>query len=257
MRFTDLHHKLKNGFFLSSMMNITDGNFCSKRIRGCSMIQLGAYLAEPPSYGKEPYFLPPNKKDCVTFLNQECQKVRIQSPNLMICMNLATPKLEWGLEAAECYYNAGGDLIELNVHGNYTPYIHLGRLRAMVLPENLYELFQWVEAFAKLRIPLIVKFRLGVIDDYTPILDQIMNYEIFGVHFNIRDEKSKKPDYKFVQDVKSRYDIFLLVSGYVSSAEDVKKLFYYGADMIGIAEPTMKDTNYILRIVDEYSLKYL
>jgi tRNA-dihydrouridine synthase len=258
MTFPKLHSKLKNGFFLSSMMNITDGNFCSKRTRECNMIQLGAYLAEPPSYGKESYFLPPNEKDCVTFLNQECKKVRSQSsPNLLICMNLATPKLEWGLEAAECFYKAGGDLIELNVHGNYTPYIRLGRLRAMVLSENRHELFQWVEAFVKLRIPLIVKFRMGVIDDYSPILDQLMNYKIFGIHFNIRDEKKKRANYEFVCEIKSKYDVFLFVSGYVNTSEDARILFDYSADMVGIAEPTIKDPDYISRIVNEYRLRYL
>ena len=39
--------KLRNGFFLSSMMGLTDGLYCAQRSKGCAMVQLGAYLAEP------------------------------------------------------------------------------------------------------------------------------------------------------------------------------------------------------------------
>lgn len=247
--FDKLYDKLRGGLFLSSMMEITDGDFCFERSMGCAMVQLGAYLAEPPAYGKEDYYLPPTSEGCEAFFRDECRKAGGPS-KAFTCLNLATPRLEWGLEAAECFRSAGGDLVELNVHGSYEPYLRQGKLRAMVLPENRCELFRWVEAFTSLDIPLIVKFRRGFIEDYSPVLDRIEDFNIFGVHFNVRDEKTKKPDVEFVSRTK-RDSLFLLVSGYVRSAGDAKRLFEAGADMVGIAEPTINDPRYIHTIAEK------
>jgi len=219
------------------------------------MVQLGAYLAEPPAYGKAPYFLPSSAEECTKFLAEENRKAKAAS-DVLTCLNLATPKLEWGLEAANCFYRAGGDLVELNVHGGYEPYLRLGKLRAMVLPENRDELFRWVEALTNLKIPLIVKFREGIIKDYSAILEEIADLDVFGVHFNVRDGKTKKPDFDFVQKIKKKHSIFLLISGYVRSGEDAERLFKRGADMVGIAEPTIKDPRYIQKIAEEYGAKY-
>lgn len=248
--FKTLYDRLERGLFLSSMMAITDGSFCSERSEGCIMVQLGAYLAEPPAYGTRKYFLPSASEECIRFLADECRKAKGTS-EVFTCLNLATPKLDWGLEAAKCFYKAGGDFVELNVHGSYGPYLRLGKLRAMVLPENRSELFRWIEAFAELEIPLMVKFREGVIEDYSPVLDKTEDFNPFGVHFNIRNETTKKPDFEFVRDVKERYPFFLLASGYVRSGTDAGMLFEAGADMVGIAEPTIEDPRYISKILDE------
>ncbi|MBS7612956.1 hypothetical protein KEJ48_01725 [Candidatus Bathyarchaeota archaeon] len=248
----NLREKFKCCLFLSSMMGITDGGFCAERGVGTALVQLGAYLAEPPMYGVlEPgLILPPEKKRCVEFLAGEVEKVK-KKLNVAVCLNLATLKLEWGLEAAECFREAGGDFVELNVHGGYRRYLEQGKLKAMVLPENRNELFNWLKGFSELNIPTIVKFRAGVIPDYTPVLDRIVGIDIFGVHFNVRDDASKRPDVEFVREIKSRYSsIFLLVSGYVRSAEDAIMLFNAGADMVGIAEPTIKDPDYIANIAE-------
>jgi len=245
--FEELYSELRRGFFLSSMMEVTDGSFCSERSEGCTMVQLGAYLAEPPAYGRQKYFLPPTPEECIMFLTEECQRAKSRS-DVLTCLNLATPNLEWGIEAAESFDRAGGDFVELNVHGGYEPYLRLGKLRAMVLPENRDELFRWIEAFTNLDIPLIVKFREGAIEDYSPVLDGISDFKIFGVHFNVRKDETKKPDFQFVRDLKRKYTVFLLVSGYVRSALDARKLFEDGADMVGIAEPTVNDPGYIYRI---------
>jgi len=247
-----LHERLKGGLFLSSMMGHTDGSFCAERGEGCAVVQIGAYLAEPPAYGRAGYFLPPNREDCIRFFEREVSTIK-RKLGIAVCVNLATPRLEWGLEAAECFKEAGGDILELNVHGGYRPYLERGLLRAMVLPENRRNLFLWLSEFSRLDIPIIVKFRLGVIDDYTPILDYISELEVFGVHFNIRDEARKRPDFEFVRSFKSRYDLFLLVSGYVRSAEDARRLFDLGADMVGIAEPVLKEPNYIKRLYESLS----
>ncbi len=256
----NLRRIFRGSLFLSSMMGITNGEFCAERGLGTAMVQLGAYLAEPPMHGVlEPgLILPPERKDCVEFLSKEVEEVK-KRLNVSVCLNLATLKLEWGLEASECFREAGGDFVELNVHGGYKRYLEQGKLRAMVLPENRNELFNWLEGFSKLDIPVIVKFRMGVTPDYSPILDRITGMNIFGVHFNVRDETSKRPNVEFVRKVKNRYsDIFLLVSGYVRSVEDAITLFNAGADMVGIAEPTINDPSYIANIADglkTYKLK--
>lgn len=251
--FEELYDKLRRGLFLSSMMRITDGSFCSEGSEECVMVQLGAYLAEPPAYGKQKYFLPPTQEECTKFFIRECQRAKGHS-EVFTCLNLATPRLEWGRDAAECFYKAGGDFVELNVHGGYEPYLRLGKLRAMVLPENRNELFRWIEDFTKLDIPLIVKFREGAIEDYSPVLDKIVDFDLFGVHFNVRNEETKKPDFDFVRDLKRKYSFFLLVSGYVRSANDARRLFEAGADMVGIAEPTINDRRYIYRIAKELKM---
>jgi len=245
-----LYDKLRGGLFLSSMMGATNGPFCAQRGRGCVMVQLGAYLAEPPAYGERESVLPSKREDCIQFFAQECAEVR-RHIDASVCVNIATPKLEWGIEAAECLSEAGGDLFELNIHGGYAPYLSQGKVRAMVLPENRRELFGWLEAFSKLDTPIIVKFREGVIGDYTPILDRIVDSNLFGVHFNVRDEETKKPDYGFARSVKEGYDIFLLASGYVRSPEDARKLFQAGADMVGIAEPVLQNPTFIQNIAAE------
>ena len=249
-RIEELRGNLHGKLFLSSMMGITDGSFCSERGKGCAMVQIGAYLAEPSAYGRREYVLPPTEEECVSFSAEECERARDES-TLYVCLNLATPKLEWGLEAAEWFYKAGGDIVELNAHGGYEPYLRLGKLRAMVLPENRSELFEWLEAFSKLKVPVIVKFREGVIPDYSPVLDKVADMDLLGVHFNIRDERSGSPDIEFVREVKRRYPLFLLVSGYVRDAETVGRLFEAGADMVGFAEPTIKDAEFISKIAQE------
>lgn len=241
---------LKETFFLSSMMEITDGSFCAEKGKGCSMVQLGAYLAEPPMYGRRESVLPSDEAECTDFLARECMRARTSS-DIKVCLNLATPRLEWGLEAARCFRKAGGDILELNVHGAYEPYLREGKLRAMVLPENRTELFSWIKTFSKVDIPLIVKFREGVIPDYTPILEKILSFNLLGVHFNIRDEESKEPDFDFVKNIKEKFSFFLLVSGYVRSSGEVRELFQTGADMIGFAEPLIKDPNFISRISEQ------
>ena len=51
-----LEQQLKGGFFLSSMMGITDGAFCARTLEGdhrTAMVQTGAYLAEPSATAED------------------------------------------------------------------------------------------------------------------------------------------------------------------------------------------------------------
>lgn len=252
-----LYSKLRGGFFLSAMLDITDGAFCAQRSAGCSMVQLGIYLAEPPAYGTGQgewahAILPPEPTECTDFLAEECRKAKSIS-NVITCLNMASPGLEWALEAAESYLRGGGDLVELNVHGGYWRYLEIGKMRAMVLPENQKELFRWVEAFTKREVPLIVKFNgKANRSNILQVLKEMKNYDVFGIHVNVRIEKTKRPDIGFVRKIRERYPGFLLVSGYVRSIMDAKGLFEAGADMVGIAEPAVEDAQYIYRIAEEY-----
>ena len=254
---SDLYRMLENGFFLSSMMGITDGAFCSQRSKDCVMVQLGAYLAEPTASAEEQgpdtrSFLPPDPEACTNFLADECRRARSLS-DAVTCMNLATPRLEWGLEAAEHFRQVGGDLVELNVHGGYRRYLEQGKLRAMVLPEHQSELFRWVEALTALEIPLIVKFH-GQSDrqHLLPVLEKMANLPLFGVHINVRDDRTKRPDVDLVRTIKSKYPDFLLVSGYVRSAADAQALLRAGAHMVGIAAPAIEDAGYIHRVAEAF-----
>jgi tRNA-dihydrouridine synthase len=244
-----LHERLRGKLFLSSMMGYTDGQFCGERGKGCAMVQLGAYLSEPLAYGIADLVLPPTHRDCVQFLQEEFELVRQELPDALICVNIATPKLEWAITAAEYVTEAGG-IFELNIHGGYEPYLKQGKIRAMVLPENRSELFEWLETFSRFDAPIIVKFREGVVDDYTPILDRLSNLRFLGVHFNVRDDRTGKPDFAFIEEVKRRYSLFILASGYVRSSYDAQRLFMAGADMVGIGEPTIQDQDYIKKIAE-------
>ena len=253
----DLYARLGGGFFLSSMMAVTDGAFCAGRSAGCAMVQLGAYLAEATA-GEEEMgadagsFLPPDWDACTQFLAEECRSARSIS-DVFVCLNLATPRLEWGLEAAQSFHQAGGDLVELNVHGGYGRYLDQGKLRAMILPQHQPELFRWIEAFTGLEIPLTVKFN-GQHDRQIllEVLDRVREYDLFGIHVNVRNEATKQPDLQFVRQVKRIYPGFLLVSGYARSGSDAAELFEAGADMVGIAEPAIATADYIRRIAEEF-----
>jgi len=253
MKMKELQEEMRGKLFLSSMLYVTDGSFCSERSEGCVMVQIGAYLAEPPAYKKFASVLPSERQKCIQFLAEECRKAKSRS-DVYVCLNLATPKLKWGIEAAEAFKEAGGDLVELNVHGSYERYLKLGLLRAMVLPENRPKLIRWLKAFSELDIPVIVKFRMGVVPDYPSILEEIADLNLFGVHFNVRNESTKKPDFRFVEDIREKCPFFLLISGYVRSADDARRLFSAGADIVGIAEPTIKDPRFIAKIAEDLGI---
>jgi tRNA-dihydrouridine synthase len=256
-RFEALYRTLKGGFFLSSMMGITDGPFCAKQSEGCAMVQLGAYLAEPTATAEDMgpdarCFLPADPEACAAFLAEDVRQAK-RLCDVMTCMNLATPRLEWGLEAAQAFGQASGDVVELNVHGAYGRYLEQGKLCAMVLPQHQGELFRWVRAFVQGDVPLIVKFH-GQSEraHLLPVLDEMARQAPFGVHVNVRDDRTKRPNCDLVRLVREHYSGFLLVSGYVRSAGDARALLDAGADMVGIAAPTRGDAGYIRRIAEAF-----
>lgn len=252
-QFEDLANRLRGGLFLSSMMGITDGAFCAQRSAGCAMVQLGAYLAEPTATAEEmgrdaASYLPGDPAACTRFLADECAAAR-QSPDMVVALNLATPRLAWGLEAAACFARAGGDLVELNAHGSYSRYLELGKLRAMVRPEHRDELLRWVDALNQIEIPLVVKFN-GQSDraHLWSALEEMAARAVPSVHLNVRARETRSPDLSLVQEARARYAGLLLVSGYVRSAPDARACLEAGADAVGIADPTQGQAGYIDRI---------
>lgn len=253
-QFAHYYRDLRQGFFLSAMQEVTDGQFCVERGMGCTMVQVGIWFAEPTATAKEKglyvrTFLPDNPDEYLSFFAKEIQIIK-QSLQARTCLSFAALELQWALKTAESFYQAGGDFVELNVHGGYWRYLSQGKMRAMVLAEQQPELLAWVKAFAALPIPLILKFHGKHNRRFLlQALDQLIVYDIFAIHMDIRDAKMKKPDVAFVRKLKTTYPWFLLVSGYVRSRDDVQDLFAAGADMIGIAEPTLHDAQYIAKLI--------
>lgn len=78
----------------------------------------------------------------------------------------------------------------------------VGKLRAMTRPKNHDDLLRWLEAFAQLDIPLIVKFhgqdeRAHLLS----VLRRMAELPVFGVHVNVRDEDTKCPNVALVRDL--------------------------------------------------------
>ena len=119
----------------------------------------------------------------------------------------------------------------------------------MTRPENHDDLLRWVGAFARLDIPLIVKYhgqdeRAHLLS----VLRRMAELPVFGVHINVRDDDTKRPNVKLVRDLRPLVPGLLLVSGYVRSPEDAQALFEVGADMVGAAAPVREDPAYVRRI---------
>jgi tRNA-dihydrouridine synthase len=254
-----LLQKLKGGLFVSSMMGVTDGAFCARALQGdhgCAMVQTGAYLAEPTATAEDigsqgSSFLPADRGACVDFLTADCRQIR-EVADVAICMNLAALELEWGLQAGECFARAGGDAVELNVHGGIGRYLKQGKLRAMALPEHQDELIRWVEALVGLDIPVIVKFHgQSEREHLRSAFHRMIELSVFGVHINVRHERTKKPNIDLVRSLRPLIPGLFLVSGYVRSSDDARALFDAGADMVGVAAPLRDDAAYLHRIAQE------
>jgi tRNA-dihydrouridine synthase len=251
-----LAHQLRGGLFVSSMMGVTDGAFCARTLAGkhrTAMVQTGAYLAEPTATDEDKgsdarCFLPPDPEACAAWLAADIRPIQ-EAADVAICMNLATPRLQWGLEAAEAFARAGGDAVELNVHGGYGRYLAQGKLRAMVQPEHQDELLRWVAALVRLDLPLIVKVHGGSERAHlVSVLRRMANLPVLGVHVNVRDAETQHPNLDLVRDLRPLVPGLFLASGYVRSPEDAQALFDVGADMVGVAAPVWHDPTYLRKI---------
>ncbi len=235
--------------FLSSMMGVTDGGFCARAGKGADLVQLGAYFAEPGAYGREGAVLPPGRASCIRFFRQEVEEARRAGEGVQVCLNLAATTKEDARRAADCFFEAGGDLVELNAHGGYGRYLEKGLLRAMALPENRNRLYEWCESLVE-GGALWVKFRAGTADDFGAVLARLGELGVEAVHFNVRGEGLGTG---FVRKARSWWKGKLSASGGVRTAADARAFFDAGADLVGVAEPCMKDSSFIARLADEFA----
>ena len=233
--------------FLSSMMGVTDGRFCARAGKGAELVQLGAYLAEPGAYGKESGVLPPDRVSCIRFLREEVAEARGAGEGVRVSLNLAAAREEDARSAAECFFEAGGDAVELNAHGGYGRYLKMGLLRAMALPENRRMLFEWCESLRGAGA-LWVKFRAGTVEDFDAVLAQLRELGVEAVHFNVRGEDLGAG---FVREARSSWGGRLFASGGVRTAADARAFFEAGADLAGVAEPARRDPSFIARLAGE------
>ena len=88
------------------------------------------------------------------------------------------------------------------MHGGYGRYLRQGKLRAMVQPEHQDELLRWVAAFVQLDLPLIVKFH-GQSEraHLFSALRRMANLPVLGVHVNVRDDETQRPNVELVRDL--------------------------------------------------------
>jgi tRNA-dihydrouridine synthase len=254
-----LQQQLRGGLFLSSMMGVTDGAFCARSLKGkhgLVMVQTGAYLAEPGATAEDKgahprSYLPADREACAAFLAADNRDIQ-EEADVAICMNLAALELAPALEAAECFAQAGGDAVELNVHGGISRYLAQGKLRAMALPEHQDELLRWVAALVHVDIPLIVKYHGSSERAHlVSALRRMANLPVLGVHVNVRDNDSKRPNVELVRELRPLIPGLFLASGYVRSGADAQALYDAGADLVGVAAPVREDPKVVRRIAAE------
>lgn len=246
-----LESRLKDGIFISAMMDITDGPWVAARAKGARMVQIGAFFADLKDRSYETRFLlPETEEEMVPILARDVESVREGWGDLPVCINAAPGDLESALRMARAFESAGGDLFELNCHGGYEKLLQRGLLRAMVLPENRAAKHEWLVELCKLSIPIVVKFNGTQTEiDFPDILDGISDIDgLFGVHFNIRNIEDKQPNIVLVEKIRPHVNGMLFCSGYVKIQSQISELLAAGADSIGISQGLMDDPGIVERL---------
>lgn len=248
----------KELLFLSSMLGKTDARYCVERGSGADMVQLGALLAAEEDRLEEEReirpgsFLPQSELEMTKILSKEVEIVRQGlGQNVLVALNLGVFDLGAGLKAARAWEAAGGDYLELNVHGQWRGLSEGGYLRAMALEGHRKRLLNWSKSLVEEGPPLIVKFHRDTNVDFTSLLGEIHRAEtgISALHFNIRGP-NQKPDLPFAERIVKAARVPVLFSGYVRTAEAARSLFELGAAGVGFAQPVMEEKDFISRIAE-------
>ena len=252
----ELSERVKNRLFVSSMMKVTDGAWVAEHGRGGDMVQIGALIADKTDRDHEPRcLLPLEEADMTSVLQKEVDVIRRSLGDIPIGLNAAPGDEKSALAMARAFQLAGGDIYELNCHGSYRPLLERGLLKAMPLPENRPALNRWLGGLVRFSIPIVVKFRAqteGV--DFQELLPELENIpDLFGVHFNVRDERSGEPDIEFVRQIRPLTKGLLFCSGHVTEAHHVRGLLNAGADCIGIAQGLRDEPGTLTRLCQELS----
>ena len=170
-------------------------------------------------------------------------------------LNAAVGDLESGRRMARAFGRAGGDIFELNVHGEYGKLIERGLIKAMALPANQPTLIRWLRELAGLEVQLVVKFDAstdGV--DWPVLMDEVSQVEgLFGIHFNVRSG-NETPDVAFVERIRPHVGGVLFCSGHVRTSDQVRALFDAGADCVGLAQGVLDEPGIIARLAAELDI---
>ena len=248
METVGLAERISKRLFLSTMLNLTDAEFAASYAAGAGFIQLGTMLVEAETAEYSPYrdrwpkaFLPNDGAAMCDLLRREIVTVKSGVGEVPICLSIAGSGLAGVCGAIRAFGEAGGDFVELNVHGRLDPWASQGYLAGMSLPAYRDRLVAWAEELAALDIPLVIKFRTDIDVDMRQVCSDLAHVPLFGVHFNVRDVAIKKPNLAFVKSIRSAVEGELLCSGYAWTADAVKALFEAGADAVGLAQPIAKD----------------
>lgn len=243
--------------FLSSMMGWTDARFCVERGQGAQMVQLGALLAAKEEQfqkqrEKNPeYFLPADEKESRKLLESEVETVREGlGGNISVALNLGVFDLTTGLEAARSWKRAGGDFLELNVHGNWNRTPRKGFLRGMARPSYRKRLVKWSQELAEAGPPLILKFSHETEVDFPALLKEMGTLNITGFHFNIKTGGGR-PNFCLAQQMVNRAPGKCLFSGEIREPSQVRKLFELGAEGVGFARPVLKEQGFLEKMEND------
>lgn len=249
---------LQNTVFLSSMMGVTDSEYCSKCGQGADMVQLGALIAAHRDRFAEDrkenpeYFLSESEAEMTSYFTNEINNIKENLGEITVALNIGIIDIEEGVKAARAWEKAGGDIFELNIHGNWQDLREKGYLRGMALPEYRERLLEWTAILLKEDITLYLKFNSGIDVDFDDLLDDLQKYRVPGYHFNIRGENGQ-PRFDFLRGIVNKIETVLLCSGYIRSPGQVKRLWEMGVDSVGFAQPVLDDCEFIKKISDQLS----
>ena len=254
MERVELVKEISGGLFISSMMGVTDGPWVTERAAGTRMVQIGALIADLSDRSHDAKYLLPKEQDgMVPILKRQVNPIREKWGNLPICLNAAPGDLQSAVCMAQSFERAGGDIFELNCHGGYARLLERGLLRNMVRQENRSTMRAWLIELCRLSIPVVVKFNGTMEDiDFCQVLDEIADVEdLFGVHFNVRDDSHNAPDIDLVRRVRPHVKGLLLCSGHVRSPENVTELQAAGADCVGISQGLRDEPGIFKRLTEK------
>jgi len=248
MPFTEIAEALRGRLFLSSMMSWCDGPFCASRAEGCAMVQLGAFVILPDRAERDWRYPDPDHETLVAAMKGQFDTCRRQSARRVgaenvpvICANVF-PCTEADLaNSASAFFEAGGDIYELNAHGGIGNDRQRGTGRMLFIPEHTPKLMRWARALVDAGGPIIIKGRGGVIGDFSDHVRQFEQLGVHAFHINVRGEGAGAQDLALLETIRRATGMFLLASGYVTDAAGAKRLFDAGADCVGIAEAAVDD----------------
>ncbi|MFW5992441.1 MAG: hypothetical protein ACOCQN_04540 [Halanaerobiaceae bacterium] len=186
-----------------------------------------------------------------SYFRNEIGNIKEKLGEIAVALNIGITDIEEGVKSAKAWKKAGGDIFELNIHGNWQNLRDEGYLRGMALPEYRQRLREWTGALMEEDIRLYLKFNSNININFLELLDSLQEYNVPGYHFNIRGENGQ-PRFKFLRRILNKIDTVFLCSGYIRNPEQVKRLWEMGVDSAGFAQPVLDDCEFIQKISDKF-----